>query len=138
MSAHLTYADISSEFFILGYIPVVLLYLELLLGKMLREKLRKGYRPVLSACTAERDNKLALALADIERDKVVDEVGYLLIELLRFLKAHNIIADAALGSGMVPELLYVIWIRQASDVEHEVGFGRYSILEAERHHLYNK
>ena len=50
--------------------------------QMLENSLGKGNAAVLSARTAERNDKLALALAMIKRNEEVDKVGELFQQLL--------------------------------------------------------
>ena len=50
--------------------------------QMLENSLGKGHTAVLSARAAERNDKLALALAVIKRNEEVDKVGELFQQLL--------------------------------------------------------
>ncbi len=97
--------------------------------------LRKGDRAVFSAGAAEREDELALPLLLIQRQGEVDEVLELCEELLRGLELHDIAADGLIEAGQVLEFGNVEGVRQAADVEDEVGIRRQAVLEPKGHAL---
>ena len=117
---------------------MILLYLVFLTDEVVCHELGKGDRAVFSARAAEGYYKLALALMNVKRYQVVYKVGHFVKEHTGLLKAHDIVPDAAVTASMVAKLLNIMRIWQASYVKYQISLRGNSILEAERHYLYNE
>ncbi len=86
---------------------------------------------VLAAGAAEADGEIALALLDVVRQEIGEHLGDARKEFLSLRKAADVPGDARMLAGEGFEFRDVIWIREKTNIEDEVGILLDSVAEAE-------
>src|SRR6476646_8742772 len=100
-----------------------------------RQLLGERDRAVVAAGAAERDREPRLALADVGRQREVEELMEVLEELAGDGLAKDVVADRLGQARQLAELVDVVRVLHEPDVEHEVGLERDAVLEAEADQL---
>src|SRR5262245_10377207 len=80
---------------------------------------------------AERDREIALPLTLIVRQREFQELDHQAQELLRLGALEHVARDLRFQSGLWPELLDEVRVRQEATVERQIGIGRQAELVAE-------
>src|SRR5437764_5291552 len=88
-------------------------------------------RPVASPGAADGDGQIRLSLEDVMRHDIADVVFEPVHEFSRRLVAFHEGHDGAIASGPAAQRGHEVRIRQAADVEREVGVTRQPVFVAE-------
>ncbi len=87
---------------------------------------------VLSACAADRDRQIATIHIDIFGNPALQECEDVVVHIDESWLRIEKFGHFAIATGQSTKFDGPVRIWQAAQVEHEIGIGRNSILEAER------
>src|ERR1039458_7238363 len=91
------------------------------------------HRAVLSAGASEADGQVTLALANVVRQQVDQQLGDAINELLRLRKRPDVFRDPRIPSRQPTKLGHEVRIGQKAHIKHQVGIFRYAVFVSETH-----
>ena len=94
---------------------------------------RKCNGTVFASGTAHRDHKLALALLDIQRQRIFQHGFDAAQQFLRLLAGHHIIHHRLVQTGEILQFRHIERVGQAAHIKHDVRLLRQTKLESKGH-----
>src|SRR5579872_4116907 len=91
------------------------------------------HRSMLAAGAAEANREVTLSLADVVWHQVHQQLRDAVDELASLRKLPDVGCNPRVPPGQRAKLRNEVRIRKEADVEHQVGIGGHSVLEAKTH-----
>ena len=90
---------------------------------------------MLSACATDRYDELIFSFFDIVWYEEIDHICQLVQKYVSLFKAHHIILNLSVETGLLLQLINIKWIRQKPHVENKVCVLRDAMLKAKGHDI---
>src|SRR5581483_31828 len=119
----------------LGNIAVIDFGVEPSPNQRLTDLVRNHDRAVMPACAAECDRQIALALADVMRKEIDEQLGNALNKFPGLRERTNISGHAGVTARQLLKSRYVVGVGQKTDVKDKIAVGRNAVTISEARHV---